>query len=302
MRLHILGCHAATPRTFSNPTSQVLEIRNQLLLIDCGEGTQVQLRKNKIKFARIRHIFISHLHGDHFFGLPGLLTTLQMLGRDTPLHIFGPKGIKGGIMKLLQLGNAWMEYPLHFHELDSEGSEEILDHDQFTVKTLPLDHRVYTNGFLFTEKPLPRKLVYEEAIRRGVPRDQFNAIKEGADGLTEDGVVVPNREITLDPPPVKSYAYCSDTAYSEELVPLISGVNALYHDATFVDSEAALAVKTKHATAREAALIAQQAAAKMLILGHFSTRYKNLDIFLDQAKEVFSNTVLAADGKTIEIE
>ena len=302
MKLHILGCYAATPRTLSNPTAQVLEIRNHLVLIDCGEGTQVQLRKNKIKFSRIGHIFISHLHGDHFFGLPGLLTTFQMLGRDKPLHIYGPEGIKEGITLLFKLGNAWTDYPLYFHELSSNEPESIMENQDFSVKTIPLDHRIYTNGFLFTEKPLPRKLDYEKAVSLGIKHHQFNAIKEGADGKTDDGQFVDNKELTFDPPPVKSYAYCSDTAYSEDLIPLVKGVNAMYHDATFIETESDLAVKTKHATARQAALLAKKAAVKMLILGHYSTRYKNLEPFLEQAGEIFPNTVLGEDGKTIEIE
>ncbi len=301
MILHILGCHAATPRTISNPTAQVLEIRNKPLLIDCGEGTQVQLRKNKLKFSRIEHIFISHLHGDHFFGLPGLLTTFQLLGREKPLHIYGPKGIKKGITLFLKLGSAWTNYPLHFHELTSLKSQLILNEEEFTVHTIPLDHRIYTNGFLFTEKPLPRNLNYEKAIKLGVDQSQFNNIKNGADGSGKDGKIIPNADITFPPPPTKTYAYCSDTAYSETIVPHIKGVNALYHDATFLDTESDLAIKTKHATAREAATIAKKAGAKLLILGHYSTRYKDLELFKEQASEIFPNTELAEDGKRFEI-
>ena len=157
MQLHILGCYAATPRTLSNPTSQVLEIKNHMFLIDCGEGTQVQLRKNKIKFSRIKHIFISHLHGDHFFGLPGLISTFRLLGRETELHIYGPKGIKEVVTLFLKLGNSWTNYPLLFHELTSDQSELILDDTKVTVETIPLDHRIYTNGFLFRETPQERK-------------------------------------------------------------------------------------------------------------------------------------------------
>lgn len=301
MKLHILGCYAATPRTISNPTSQVLNVRNHLFLIDCGEGTQVQLRKNKIKFSRISHIFISHLHGDHFFGLPGLITTFRLLGRDKPLHIYGPSGIKEGITLLLKLGKAHIDYELHFHELSSRAPELIFEDKDVEVRTIPLDHRIYTNGFLFREKPLPRSLNYKKAVSLGIGQDQFHKIKSGADGVLPDGSRVPNPEITLDPPPVKSYAYCSDTAYNRAIIPQIKGVDVLYHDATFLESEAALAEKTGHTTAGDAARIASEAEVGRLVLGHYSTRYKDLNLFAEQAEKFFPNVELALDGKEFEI-
>ncbi|MEO1484567.1 MAG: ribonuclease Z [Bacteroidota bacterium] len=300
MKLTILGCYSATPRAFTNPTSQVLEIRNHLFLIDCGEGTQVQLRKNKVRFSRINHIFISHLHGDHFFGLPGLVSTFRLLGREKPLHIYGPKGIKEAVTLLLKLGDSWTNYPLLFHELESNDSELIFEDDRVQVSTIPLVHRVYTNGFLFQGKPLPRKLDIEAAKSHNIDASQFNNIKAGKNGVTADGKEVLNSTLTYDPPPPKSYAFCSDTQYSEKVVPIVKGVDVLYHESTFLESESHLCDRTKHATAKQAANIAQKSGVGQLILGHFSTRYKNLNLFKEEAQEIFADTELADDGKHFE--
>ncbi|WP_108425468.1 ribonuclease Z [Flagellimonas amoyensis] len=300
MRLTILGCYAATPRTFTNPTSQVLEIQNHLFLIDCGEGTQVQLRKYRVKFSRIKHIFISHLHGDHFFGLPGLISTFRLLGRENELHIYGPKGIKEAITLFLKLGDSWTNFPLIFHEIESKETTLLFEDDRVSVHTIPLDHRVYTNGFLFREKEAPRTLDVEAAKHFGVDKSQYINIKDGADGISKNGEMVPNVKLTLDPPKPKSYAYCSDTAYKESIVPLIANVDALYHESTFLDSEAHLCAKTKHSTAKQAAQIAQQAKVGTLVLGHYSTRYKSIELFKEEAQEVFSHVELADDGKVFE--
>ncbi|MEZ4811370.1 MAG: ribonuclease Z [Allomuricauda sp.] len=301
MKLTILGCYSATPRTFTNPTSQVLEIQKHLFLIDCGEGTQVQLRKYKVKFSRINHIFISHLHGDHFFGLPGLISTFRLLGREKEMHIHGPKGIKEAITLLLKLGDSWTNYPLIFHELDSKEPQLIFEDDSVTVHTIPLDHRVYTNGFLFREKPAPRTLDVEAASKYKINRNQYNRIKNGADGVSEDGKTIPNAELTINPPKPKSYAFCSDTAYSEAILPSIQKVNVLYHESTFLETESNLCGKTKHSTAKQAAQIAKKAKVGRLILGHYSTRYKSTELFREEAGKVFPNVELADDGKTFDI-
>ncbi|AIY13773.1 ribonuclease Z [Cellulophaga baltica] len=297
MKLTILGCYAATPRTMTNPTSQVLEIKNHMFLIDCGEGTQVQLRKHKIRFSKINHIFISHLHGDHFFGLPGLVSTFRLLGRDSEMHIYGPKGIEEAINLLLRLGNSWTNYKLIFHELTSKESELIYEDDKVTVKTIPLSHRVYTNGFLFEEKLASRTLDVEAAQRYQIETCYFQNIKNGRDITLDDGRVIPNDELTFDPPKPKSYAFCSDTAYKPDIVPLIKNVDVLYHEATFLETQAELAPKTKHSTAKEAASIAKQANVGQLILGHYSTRYKSIDLFQEEASEIFDAVSLADDGK-----
>ena len=297
MKLHILGCYAATPRTLSNPTSQVLEIKNHLFLIDCGEGTQVQLRKHKIKFSRISHIFISHLHGDHFFGLPGLVSTFRLLGREKELHIYGPEGIKEAITLMLKLGNSWTNYPLIFHELTGNNSERIFEDEKVIVETLPLDHRIYTNGFLFFEKTGERKLNIEKVKKYKIDQAYYRRIKAGENVVMENGEVVENKELTFDPPRPWSYAYCSDTAYKPELVSDLKGIRVMYHEATFLESENHLATTTKHATARQAATIARDAGVETLILGHFSTRYKTLAGFAEEAQSIFPGVLLAEDGK-----
>lgn len=301
MKLTILGCYSATPRTLTNPTSQLLEIRNHMFLIDCGEGTQVQLRKHKLKFSRIKHIFISHLHGDHFFGLPGLISTFRLLGRESKLHIYGPKGIKEAITLFLKLGDSWTNYPLLFHELTSKESELIFEDDKVLVRTIPLNHRIYTNGFLFEEKMAPRVLDVDATAKFGIDKSEFRNIKNGKDGASREGDSIPNSELTLDPPKPKRYAFCSDTAYKEDIVPLIEDVDLLYHESTFLETEQRLCAKTKHSTAAEAATIAKKANVNKLLLGHYSTRYKSLELFKEEAKPIFANVEIADDGKVFEI-
>lgn len=301
MKLHILGCYAATPRTLTNPTAQVLDIRNHLFLIDCGEGTQVELRRNKIKFSRINHIFISHLHGDHFFGLPGLVSTFRLLGREKELHIYGPKGIKEALTLLLKLGDSWTNYPLVFHELTARKSIVLFEDDKVLVNTIPLKHRIYTNGFLFSEKPADRGLNIEAARQYGIDKAYFQGIKKGMDVTLTNGTVLKNTAVSFDPPKPKSYAYCSDTGYDLNIVPMIKNVDVLYHEATFLESESQLATKTSHSTARDAATIAREAEVGQLILGHFSTRYKSMELFKKEAEPIFSKVMLADDGKVFEI-
>ena len=301
MKLQILGCYAATPRTLTNPTAQVLEIKNHLFLIDCGEGTQVQLRKLKVKFSRIDHIFISHLHGDHFFGLPGLISTFRLLGRKKELNVYGPKGIKEALTLLLKIGDSWTDYPLLFHELTSKNPEKIFEDNKVTVETIPLDHRVYTNGFLFREKLGARKLNVDAVKSLGIDRAYFQNIKNGKDVTLDHGTVVPNAELTFDPNSPKSYAYCSDTGYKPDIIPQIKEVDALYHESTFLESEAHLSTKTKHSTAKEAARIAADASVGQLILGHYSTRYKSIELFKEEAQEIFAQVSLADDGKVFEL-
>ncbi|AVR46127.1 ribonuclease Z [Christiangramia fulva] len=302
MKITVLGCYAATPRSFTNPTSQVLEIKNHLFLIDCGEGTQVQLRKNKVKFSKIRHIFISHLHGDHFFGLVGLISTFRLLNREKELHIYGPKGIKEVITLQMKLANSWTNYPLIFHELSSKEPELLFENEKVQVKTIPLKHRIYTNGFLFSEKPGDRKLLINEAVKYNIDVSLYKSIKKGKDVISEDGEKIPNRVLTADPPPPKSYAFCSDTVYDPSIVPLIKNCTALYHESTFLEEQQDLAFPTKHSTARQAAAIAKEAEVKLLILGHYSTRYSNIELFLNEAQTIFQNVVLADDGKEITVE
>lgn len=299
MKLTILGCHSATPHENKNPTAQVLDIKGHRFLIDCGEGTQVQLRKAKVSFTHLKHIFISHLHGDHFFGLPGLVSSFRLLGREAPLHIYGPKGIKDALLLLLKLGKSAPSYPLHFHELESDVSECIYEDDSVKVTTIPLLHRVYTNGFLFEEKEGLRRINLKAAQANDIDKSQFRLLQLGQNVKNENGILIDNATVTLAPDAPQKYAYCSDTAYHPAIVPIIHKADWLYHEATFLTQHESIAAKTKHSTAAQAASIAKEAEIDRLILGHFSSRYKDLQPFVMEAAAIFPNVILAADGAVI---
>lgn len=300
MKLTILGCHSATPHANKAPTAQVLTTKKHHFLIDCGEGTQVLLRKQKIKFTHLNHIFISHLHGDHFYGLPGLISTFRLLGRAAPLHIYGPKGIKEAITLLLKLANSWTNYPLYFHELSDKSPACLFSQDGLTVDTIPLKHRVYTNGFLFRESSLNRKINVAAVKQHRVDKSQIRNLQEGKDVVDDNGKIVANKTLTFDPDPPKSYAFCSDTAYYPAIVDQIKNADVLYHEATFLKDHQKLAEKTFHSTAQQAAQIAKDAQVKRLILGHYSSRYKDLLQFQSEAHEIFPHVELARDGFSIE--
>ncbi len=300
MKLTVLGCNSATPHADKAPTAQLLSTTKHHFLIDCGEGTQVLLRKAKIKFAHIKYIFISHLHGDHFYGLPGLISTFRLLGREAPLHIYGPVGIREAVTLLLKLSNSWTNYPLHFHELSEKEPVCLFSDGEMEVHTIPLKHRVYTNGFLFRETPKERKINPEAVKKLRVDQSQMRNLKQGKDVVNIDGESISNAQLTHDPKPSKAYAFCSDTAYHPEITRQIQGVDVLYHEATFLDDNLELAKKTDHSTAKQAAQIAKDANVICLILGHYSSRYKDLTLFQTEAAEIFPNVELAYDGYTLE--
>ena len=300
MKLTILGCYSATPRTNTNPTAQVLDIKNHLFLIDCGEGTQVELRRNKIKFSRIKHIFISHLHGDHCFGLVGLISTFRLLTRETDLHIYAPKGLKEVITLQMKLSDSWTNYKLIFHELNSDKSQLNFEDEKVEVYTIPLDHRVYTNGFLFKEKLGERKLDMNAVLNNDIDVAYYRKLKQGFDVENKKGELIKNELVTMPATKPKSYAFCSDTAYNESILPIIHQVDVLYHESTFLEKNENLAQPTKHSTAKQAATIAKKANVRHLILGHYSTRYENLNDFQSEAETIFENVLLAKDGKTFE--
>ena len=303
LKLTILGCHSATPRTSAHPSSQFLEINYRSFLIDCGEGTQSQLRKYKVKFSKIKHIFISHLHGDHFFGLVGLISTFNLLNRKTELHVFAPKGAEELINLQFKFANSRMGFPLLFHELTSKKSELIYEDSKVSIFTIPLKHRVYTNGFLFQEKQKERKLnMIEINKNQEIEICDYQNLKNGKDFTTSNGEVISNVHLTIDPKPILKYAYCSDTAYFEDIIPVIKGVDLLYHESTFLEDNIVLAKKTKHTTALQAAKIADKAQVKILILGHYSSRYKNVNSFLQEAQTKFKNTELSETGKVFSID
>ena len=300
-KLVVLGCSSSLPTAKRNLSSQVVEAGGQLFLIDCGEGTQMQLRRNKIKFQRIQRIFISHLHGDHYYGLIGLLSTMNMLGRLTELHIHCPGDLEGMINTLLNTSETKLRYPVVYHQLNFVSGDLLYESNRLKVESIQLNHRVPCSGFLFREKIGTRKLKPDAIVKYNIPVIDREAIKNGGDFCSEDGVVVPNQEITLSPPAPRSYAYCSDTAYFESVVNDVADVDLLYHEATFMDSHIERAEETYHSTAKQAATIAYKANVKQLVLGHFSARYKELEPLLMEARTIFQNTELAEDGKVFEV-
>ncbi|UZT97639.1 ribonuclease Z [Chryseobacterium fluminis] len=300
--LTILGFNSAIPTVNSSPTSQLLEMEERHFLIDCGEGTQVQLRKAKAKFSRINHIFISHLHGDHCFGLPGLIASFRLLGRDTPLHVYGPKGIKNMLETIFTITETHRGFEVVYHELDKDYSEKIYEDNRVEVYTIPLDHRIYCNGYLFREKPKDRHLNMKEISKYDeIETCDYHHIKAGKDFVLSDGYVLKNEKLTTSPDPSVSYAFCSDTRYLESIIPIIKNVTVLYHESTFLHDLKEMADYTGHTTALEAARIARKAEVGKLILGHFSNRYGDLTVFTDEARTVFPNTFLPKALEPVKI-
>ena len=300
--LTILGCHSATPRINAFPTSQYLEINNSHFLIDCGEGTQRQMRKYKVGFSKINHIFISHLHGDHFYGLVGLLSTYGILNREKELHIYGPKGIKEVTLLQLKISQSHAKYKIIFHELNSRKSELIFENDKVSVSTIPLNHRVYTNGYLFKEKEKARKLnMLNISGYSEIGKADYLNLKAGKDFTLASGDIIPNTKLTLNPPKPLSFAFCSDTSYKPDIIPIIKNADLLYHEATFLSDREDLAKKTKHATSKQAAQIAKDADVNKLVIGHYSGRYKDISLFKKEATETFKNTELAEPGKVFYV-
>jgi len=293
MELIILGFNSAIPTKRTNPTAQLLICNDKHFLIDCGEGTQVQIRKSKTGFSKIDHIFISHLHGDHVFGLIGLISSFSLLGRDTPLNIYAPKGIKELIETQLRITCSRKIFTLNFVEMTSEKSELIYEDSKIEVHTIPLNHRIYANGFLFKEKTKLRKLNMEKIPQYPeIEICDYQNLKAGKDFIQEDGKVIENHLVTLPPEHSYSYAFCSDTMYSPDIIPIIKNVDVLYHETTFLDEMREMAFKTGHSTALQAAQIAKEAEVKHLILGHFSNRYEDTSVFKTEADTVFPNTIL----------
>jgi ribonuclease Z len=302
-KLTLLGFNSAIPTVNSSPTAQLLEMDERHFLIDCGEGTQVQLRKAKAKFSKINHIFISHLHGDHCFGLPGLISSFRLLGRETPLHIYGPKGIKEMLDTIFRLSETNKGFDLVYHELTSKNSELIFEDNKVEVHTIPLDHRIYCNGYLFREKPKERHLNMEEIVKYPeIETCDYHLLKKGKDFVLSDGYVVKNESITTQPKASVSYAFCSDTRYSEKIIPIIQGVDVLYHESTFLHELKEMADYTGHTTALEAATIAKKAEVGQLILGHFSNRYMDISVFKTEAVTVFQNTRLPKILEVISLD
>ena len=297
--LTILGSGSAVPTSNRNPTSHFLNFGEKYFLIDCGEGTQIQLKRYKLRFTRINHIFISHLHGDHYFGLIGLISTLNLLGRKNPLHIYGPPQLKELLDFQMKLADHYIGYKIEFTPLSYDKSQVILDDRRYTVETIVLKHRVHCCGFIFREKQKPKNIIREKIQQYQIPLNEVPKIKSGANFLTAEGKLILNKELTIEPPNPKSYAFCSDTIYKESIVEQLKNVNLLYHEATFLSNLKYLANLTYHSTAEQAATIAKMANVKQLLIGHFSSRYVSFDEFLQEAGSVFPNTIIAIDGRKI---
>ncbi len=294
--VHILGCGSATPTTRHNPSSQIISFREKLFMIDCGEGTQLQLRHYKLTFARLSHIFISHLHGDHCFGLIGLISTLALLGRTSDVTIHAHNDLETLLRPQLDYYCREIPFKVIIEPFDPSESEVIYEDKSLTVKTIPLAHRIPCAGFLFAEKPGEAHLRADMIEFYNVPIKDRRRIKQGADFITEEGKTISNHILTKPAARARAYAYCSDTAYNKRIIPIIEGADLLYHEATFAQSDLARAKKTGHSTAKQAAEIAKQAQVKKLMLGHFSARYRNNQELLDEAKKVFENSILANEG------
>ncbi|WP_336517351.1 ribonuclease Z [Pollutibacter soli] len=295
----ILGNNSALPMHDRHPTSQVITTEDHLFLVDCGEGTQIQMNRYKIRRSRINHIFISHLHGDHYFGLPGLLNSFNLTSRTEPLHIYAPAPLKEILDLQFKVGEAHLSYSLHFHPLGEPGL--LVDERKITVHSFKVRHRIPCWGFLFREKPKPRKVDPDKAVKAGVPTSFYPHLKEGEDYTSSEGILTKNEEVTKPSPPSYSYAYTADTSYDESIAEIVKGCGLLYHEATYLDEMRERARERFHSTAKEAATIAKTAGVKKLILGHFSSKYEELDAFRQEAELVFPEVELAKEGVTYVI-
>ncbi len=297
--LTILGSNSAIPAFGRNPTAQILQTEDNSFLIDCGEGAQSQLARYKLRNNKLSHIFISHLHGDHYFGLIGLLTSMSLLSRTQELHVYGPTQLEQIINCQLEAGEVRLSYPIHFHSLTEEGM--IACTNKIEISCIKMQHRIECWGFLFREKKNPRSVEPEKAKAFEIPLSYYEQLKKGEDYITKSGTVIPNHEVTSPNAPPRTYAYCADTLYNESVVEKIKGIDLLYHETTYLKDQPQKAMDRYHSTTVQAANIAKLAGVKQLIIGHFSSKYENLDAFLTETKEVFENTSLAIEGSCYKI-
>lgn len=300
--LTILGCGSAAPTSNTNPSAQLLKMAERFYLIDCGEGAQQQLRRVKARFSRINHIFISHLHGDHFFGLPGLLSSFHLLNRTNDLHVYGPPALKEILDLIFLSSKTTLKYTLHFHPTQAKEKELLVDDGKVKVYSFPLKHSIGTTGFLFEEHIKERNIIKEQIQLLNIPVCDIQNIKNGRDWMDETGVLHENTTLTTDPPKPLSYAYCSDTARYKKIEEWVQDIDLLYHETTFLVEDQELAKNTKHSTTRDAATLAKNIGAKALLIGHFSIRYDSKELFKNEASEFFENVILARDGMTLIVE
>lgn len=299
--IHILGCGSATPSVRHFPSAQVVNIREKLFMIDCGEGAQMQMRRNRLNFSRVGHIFISHLHGDHCFGLIGLISTMSLLGRTSDLHIHAPKELFPALDVQLRTFCTGLEYKIEYHPVDTGVYARIYEDRSVAVYTIPLRHRIPCCGYLFREAPPLPHIRRDMIDYLKIPHYAIQSIKEGADWVTADGEVVPNERLTFPSYEPRSYAYCSDTRYSPSIVPYLKDVTLLFHEATFESGQIKRAEETHHSTAAQAATIARECGAGRLLIGHYSARYNSEDELLREARAVFPNTILSYENQVISL-
>ncbi len=300
-KVHILGCGSALPTLQHNASSQIVELREKLFMIDCGEGTQIQLRRSRIHFSKIIAVFISHLHGDHCFGLPGMISTFGMTGRTAPLHIYAPAAFEPILEQTLSFFCQGLEFKVVFHAVDTTQNKVVYEDRSLTVETIPLQHRIDCCGYLFREKPILPHIRRDMIDFYKIPISQINNIKAGADWVTPEGEVIANSRLTTPAEPARSYAYCSDTRYIKTLHELVKGVSTLYHESTYSAEDAERARLYWHSTSQDAAKVARDASVGKLLLGHFSARYNNESQLLEEAKEIFPNSYLTCEGATFDI-
>lgn len=300
-KVHILGCGSALPTLQHNASSQIVELREKLFMIDCGEGTQIQLRRSRIHFSKIIAVFISHLHGDHCFGLPGMISTFGMTGRTAPLHIYAPAAFEPILDQTLSFFCQGLEFKVMFHAVDTTQNKVVYEDRSLTVETIPLQHRIDCCGYLFREKPILPHIRRDMIDFYKIPISQINNIKAGADWVTPEGEVIANSRLTTPAEPARSYAYCSDTRYIKTLHELVKGVSTLYHESTYSAEDAERARLYWHSTSQDAAKVARDASVGKLLLGHFSARYNNESQLLEEAKEIFPNSYLTCEGATFDI-
>ena len=299
--LNILGCGSATASLRHFPSCQVLDIRDNLFMIDCGEGAQLQMRRSRLKFSHLNHVFISHLHGDHCFGLIGLISTFGLLGRTTPLHVHAPENLGPMLQHMLDFFCKGLDFKVEFHPVDTTSHALIHEDRSVSVYSIPLRHRIASCGYLFREKELLPHIRRDMIDFYRIPLCEINNIKNGKDWITEEGQTIPYTRLTTPALPPRSYAYCSDTIYLPKLSSLVEGVDLLFHEATFLHEDLQRAQETFHTTALQAATLAKDSHVKALCIGHFSARYEEESVLLDEAKSVFEHTILAKENLNIKI-
>ena len=300
MKVTILGNNSALPAFGRHPSAQAVSVYGEVLLIDCGEGTQIQMQRYGLRWRSVHHIFISHMHGDHYFGLPGLITSMSLLGRTAPLHLYAPAELKPILDAILSVADTILSYALYFHPLP-QGTELLADDPSFSVTCFPVEHRIKCHGFLIERKTRGRKLLPDKCNEYGIPAAYYEYLKQVQDYERKDGMLIKNEWVTENGPAIKRYAYCADTLFTDSFLHTIQGVDTIYHECTYLEKDAAKAVARYHSTAAQAAQVAKMANAKQLLLGHFSSKYKELEPFQEEASAIFPNVFVSIEGASYEI-